>query len=268
MYKLRDAVARTANAANRLPFSVITSIADQHIRNVPIIKPLLICILGGRKELGRATTTCGEGEFIFLSNTHRVDMRNLSQQGTGYFSLLLEFEYGDFSEFDTLAGEPCDFFSGPISPLLELTLTQFVELSASAPESLWAHRRREILQVFYHLGYTQVSRISEPPGLTTKVEEIISKDLASELGAEQVAKQLAMSDSSMRRKLSAEGTGFQAIKDRIKLGHGLYMLQTTALSVGQVAHACGYQSQSRFTDKFKDLYGLTPTQLRKTRFKD
>ena len=72
----------------------------------------------------------------------------------------------------------------------------------------------------------------------------------------------------MRRKLSAEDTNFQTIKDRIKLGHGLYMLQTSDTPMGLVANACGYQSQSRFTDKFKVMYGLTPSELRKTRFKD
>jgi AraC-like DNA-binding protein len=35
-----------------------------------------------------------------------------------------------------------------------------------------------------------------------------------------------------------------------------------------VAERCGYQSQSRFTDKFKQFFGVTPTELRKTRMRD
>ena len=118
------------------------------------------------------------------------------------------------------------------------------------------------------MGYDEVSSIVEPPSLTHKVESILSIDLQQDLSAEEVAGRLAMSDSSMRRKLSAEGTSFQTLKDRIKLGHGLYMLQTSDTPIGLLAEACGYQSQSRFTEKFKAMYGLTPSELRKTRFKD
>jgi AraC-like DNA-binding protein len=77
-----------------------------------------------------------------------------------------------------------------------------------------------------------------------------------------------MSQSTLRRKLQVEGSSLQAIKDRVKLGYGLHLLQTTMEPVGIIAEKCGYYSQSRFTDRFKQLFGLTPTELRKTRVID
>ena len=72
----------------------------------------------------------------------------------------------------------------------------------------------------------------------------------------------------IRRKLKQEGTSIQDIKDQVKLGAGLHLLQTTLEPIGLIAQICGYHSQSRFTDRFKARFGLTPSQLRKTKMTD
>lgn len=264
-----------------LPFSVYSSLEDQHLSNVPIINPLLICVLGGMKQLGISSTEdnvsadkiCGDGEFIFLSNTPNIDMRNISQN-SGYCALLIEFQYDDFRQFYQHATNTVSYFKGSISDLLSNTLLQFVEWSEYAPSELWCYRRQEILQTLYHSGHQQVCAIAEPPSLTHKVERMVALNMqqntdrepGSDITSEMVADNLTMSESTLRRKLAAENSHFQAIKDRVRLGFGLHLLQTTELPIGLIAEQTGYQSQSRFTDKFKSLFGLTPSELRKTRW--
>lgn len=256
-----------------LPFSVYSSAGDQHLTNVPIVNPLLICVLGGQKELRSSASDsnmssgediCQSGEFVFLSNMPNIDMRNISQ-GSGYFALLIEFQYSDFETLSDPAIEHISHFTGALEENLCKALTQFVEWGIWAPQELWRFRRQELLQLIYHLGHKQVCAIAEPPSMTHKVEKLIAKQLDSDITAEMVASTLALSESTLRRKLSAENTHFQAIKDRLRLGYGLHLLQTTDLAVGLIADQTGYQSQSRFTDKFKSLFGLTPSELRKTR---
>ncbi|MFT5997355.1 MAG: AraC-like DNA-binding protein [Glaciecola sp.] len=46
------------------------------------------------------------------------------------------------------------------------------------------------------------------------------------------------------------------------------MLQTPQDSLDMIAEKCGYQFQSRFTDRFKARFGLTPSELRKTKMED
>nr|WP_281358241.1 helix-turn-helix transcriptional regulator [Pseudoalteromonas caenipelagi] len=82
---------------------------------------------------------------------------------------------------------------------------------------------------------------------------------------QQICDSLAMSESTLRRKLKSEGTTVQTIKDRAKLGLGLHLLQSTDYTIGVISQICGYQSQSRFTERFKSRFGLTPTQLRNTK---
>jgi transcriptional regulator GlxA family with amidase domain len=60
----------------------------------------------------------------------------------------------------------------------------------------------------------------------------------------------------------------QDIKDRARLSLGLHLLQTTVEPIGIVAEKCGYHSQSRFTERFKTHFGLTPSELRKTKMTD
>ena len=43
-----------------------------------------------------------------------------------------------------------------------------------------------------------------------------------------------------------------------RIAYGKELLQTTTLSVGRVATACGFKSQSRFGEVFRRLEGLTP----------
>jgi AraC-like DNA-binding protein len=148
------------------------------------------------------------------------------------------------------------------------TLQQLVEWSAFAPPAMWATRRREVLQMLYHLGHEQIGAVVQPPSLSHKVHGIISADLASELNAGALASRLAVSEATLRRKLAAEGASIQAIKDKARLSLGLHLVQTTFEPIGRVAERCGFQSQSRFTDKFRQFFGITPSELRKTRMRE
>ena len=80
MQELIASLKQVIETTDPLPFSVYSSVKEQRILNVPIIKPLLICVLDGCKELGdNNETICPAGSFVFLSNSAKVDMRNIPQ---------------------------------------------------------------------------------------------------------------------------------------------------------------------------------------------
>lgn len=270
MQKLKYA-AKLASAENTaLPFAVYTSLKEQTILNVPIVKPLLIFVLDGCKKLGaNGDVQCVNGRFVFLSNGTKIDMRNIAENDE-YFALLIEFDYTDFSCLNYKAVninvEP--YFLGEITPLLEGALQQFIEWAAFAPAELWHIRRQELLQTLFHLGYTQVCSIAGAPSLSAKVHAIISTDLTYDWTMDVITQKLAMSESTIRRKLTAEGTSLQAVKDSARLSFGLHQVQSTFQPINHIAEQCGYLSQSRFTNKFKQLFGVTPSALRKTRLSD
>lgn len=248
-----------------LPFSIYSAYKEQKIRNVPITKSLLIAILSGVKELGRTENiVCGTGSFIFLSNSASIDMRNIPNQEE-YFALLIEFDFDDFKDLPTSSGTPKKFVQGQLNALLENALSQFIDFSLIAPPSAFKFRKRELLELIYYSGYTDISKLKMNTSLSEKVQAFISDHLSTELTAEFIAAQLFMSSSTLRRKLKSEGNSIQDIRNRVRLGHGLHLIQTTKTSIGNIAFECGYQSQSRFTEQFKNLFGITPRELRKTK---
>jgi AraC-like DNA-binding protein len=242
MKTLIDIVHATVSEDKPLPFSVYSSQAEQFILNVPISKPVFILVLNGEKELGEnAELVCRAGEFVFLSNTAGVNMRNIPQD-KAYMALLIEFEQEDFEGLKSHVNHPPNYVSGRSEARLTNTLQQFIEWSAYAPEVLWTLRRRELLQLLVHLGFNDVFSLFDKPGLTHKVTELIKTRLSEDISAEGICQVIGMSESTLRRKLKGENTSIQAIKDQTKLGFGLHLLQTTRHAIGYIAAECGYQS--------------------------
>ncbi|WP_397444436.1 helix-turn-helix transcriptional regulator [Pseudomonas chlororaphis] len=267
MQEMISRVKEVLGEGRQLPFSAYRSLKEQRILNAPIVKPLLIFVLAGVKKLGRDDEiVCPTGSFLFLSNTPTIDMRNMP--GDEYFAVLIEFEFGDFDQFKSTRNNEGGYFQGAIDEVLAKTLQQYVEWSVFAPRELWSFRRQELLRLLYLSGYEAVGSIVGHPSLSHQLHEIISEDIADSWSVERLAQKLAISESTLRRKLQTEGTSIKSVVNRTKLGHGLSLVQTTMEPIGRIAEQCGYHSQSRFTNKFKQLFGITPTELRKTRICD
>jgi len=268
MKTLLCSIKKTLNENRELPFSVYTSFKEQKLLNVPIPKPLLIVVLNGDKELGQdETSVCHAGSFVFLSDSPAINMRNIPQD-KDYYALVIEFNYQDFSGLQINRSSKQDYLIGETTPTLEQCLQQFVEISIHTPKEVWSLRKREIIELLCHMGHSDILSLLGTPKVKDKVHDLFVTQHFQELSIKYICSQLITSESTLRRKLKQEGTNVQEIKDKARLSFGFHLLQTTRHSIGLIAEKCGYQSQSRFTDKFKSLYGLTPSELRKTKMAD
>ena len=268
MQTLIEAIKAVDTTDRILPFAVYSSIKEQHLLNVPVVKPLFIAVLDGDKALGKAgEIVCNAGDFIFLSDSPAINMRNIPKEKE-YFALLIEFEYEDFIGIGPNTVSEQSFSLGEICLTLAKCLQQFVEWSQCSPQVMWSLRRKELLQLLYHLGYKDILSMAAPHKLAHKIHAMLSEQPAAEVSLTAICQQVAMSESTVRRRLIAEGTTIQEIKDQVKLGLGLHLLQTTHHAIVSIAEQCGYQSQSRFTSRFKGRFGLTPSELRKTKVTD
>jgi len=269
MTNLLSRVKNIINEERERPFAVYTSIKEQKLLNVPIAKPLLIVVLNGDKELGvDKELICHSGDFIFLSNSPAINMRNIPKDKE-YFALLIEFDYQDFNGFQINGSNKKDYFIGKTTPTLEKCLQQFIEASLWAPKQMWSLRKREILSLLSHMGHREILSLLGSHQIKDRLHKMfIDCQGFHELTIEHICKQLAMSESTLRRKLKLEATSVQEIKDQARLGLALHLLQTTLNPIGVIADQCGYQSQSRFAERFKRRFGLTPSELRKTKMTD
>ena len=265
MINLLDTIKTTISDNHVLPFSVYTSVKEQKLLNVPIVKPLLIVVLSGDKEIGMdRKEVCHSGSFIFLSDSSAINIRNIPKNKT-YFALLIEFDEQDIKGLHVNTPNKQHYCIGETTPVLERCLQQFVESSLWAPEQLWSSRKREIIELLCHMGHKEILSMVGNSTVGRRLNDMFCELDFHELTIKYICNQLAMSESTLRRKLKSEGTSVQEIKDQARLGKGLHLLQTTRYSVGLIAEKCGYQSQSRFADRFKGRFGLTPSELRKTK---
>ena len=268
MANLLSTIKNALNEKREQPFSVYTSIKEQQLLNFPISKPLLIVVISGNKELGVDNEqTCHSGEFVFLSDNPSINMRNIPKDKE-YFALLIEFDYQDYNGLQSNVSNKNDYFVSKTTADLESCLRQFVEISSWAPKPLWSLRKREILSLLCHMGHEEVLTLLGNLQIKDQLKEMFVNQRFHDLTIENICEQLAMSESTLRRKLKLEGTSVQEIKDQARLGLALHLLQTSTDPIGAIADKCGYLSQSRFTERFKRRFGLTPTELRKTKMTD
>ena len=268
MANLVHSIKNILKEEGEFPFAVYSSIKEQKLLNVPIVKPVLILVLNGNKELGIDNELiCRAGHFIFLSGSPSIDMRNIPKDKE-YLALLIEFDYQDFNGLQINTGHKQDYIIGQTTPILEKCLQQFVEISPRVPKQVWSLRKREIILLLCHMGHREVLSLLVSPKITGRLHGMFVEKGFHELTIERICVQLAMSESTLRRKLKLEGTSVQEVKDQARLGLALHLLQTTRHPIGVIADKCGYQSQSRFTERFKRRFGLPPSELRKTKMAD
>lgn len=81
-------------------------------------------------------------------------------------------------------------------------------------------------------------------------------------GFEQLADSMELSTHTLRRRLKEEGHSFQEIKDNLRRGRAIQLLQSSSLSVAEIAEDLGFSEPAAFTRAFKKWTGLPPAEFR------
>lgn len=79
---------------------------------------------------------------------------------------------------------------------------------------------------------------------------------------EAISDSLGVSSRTLRRQLSAEGTKFQAILERVRHTKATQLLQTSPLGIDEIADRLGYSDPSNFGRAFRKWEGVSPSAYR------
>ncbi len=94
--------------------------------------------------------------------------------------------------------------------------------------------------------------------------EYINENYASDLSAVECAKMINFSYSYYNKLFrSVVGKSFKEYLKGIRLSKAYNALILTDISVTEIALSYGYHSPAFFTSEFKEMYGLTPREIRK-----
>lgn len=140
------------------------------------------------------------------------------------------------------------------------------ELTGVVFASSWLARPIAGADAGRHMALTlalQQAHAADPLSLGEQVELVLHQMLLSGHGtAEAVAHLFGFSQRTLRRRLDAEGRGFQALVNRTRHELACQLLGNTQLSVTHIAAALQYADANAFTRAFHQWAGCSPTAWR------
>ncbi len=109
-----------------------------------------------------------------------------------------------------------------------------------------------------------LSRLPRVESTGDQVRRVIQEELqAGEPSMEQIARRLATTSSTLRRRLSAEGQSFRELLENTRLELARAYLADPRLSITEVAFRLGFRDASTFFKSFKRWTGRTPADYRR-----
>ena len=121
---------------------------------------------------------------------------------------------------------------------------------------------RTVQELDQFLCRPSISLMASPDldnSLVSRIRALIKADVGGAFPEfERVADSLHMTTATLRRKLRAEGSSYQQLKDDIRRDTAIYHLGRNTLSMEQVAQSVGFSEPASFFRAFKRWTGLTP----------
>lgn len=111
-----------------------------------------------------------------------------------------------------------------------------------------------------------VARVETGSGVVGEVRAVLVAKLL-EGGGDMltVARGLGSHPRTLRRKLKAEGTSFQALLEETRREQAAELLRRPSLSITEVALLLGFSETSAFTRAFRRWFGVPPRDFRRPR---
>ncbi|WP_325893206.1 helix-turn-helix transcriptional regulator [Grimontia sp. NTOU-MAR1] len=242
-------------------------ITNQPLRNVLVYAPTIVWVNRGLKQLWwhDSSRHYSPQDWLVVPASHSLTFVNEPSQ-TDFFSRTLTFldppprEWLEETQQVSITEEP----RLTVTPQLAYCFETLYEM---AGKSLSETTQRHFLMGFYaelkeakalHLLY---------PGAETSLKEKLASYLSlnpSEAHSiETIAANFSMSPATLKRRLAAEDTSFRTVLTNVRMVYALSLMQKSRSQLN-VALACGYQSEARFSSRFKETFGLSPKEYVQT----
>jgi len=98
--------------------------------------------------------------------------------------------------------------------------------------------------------------------ITREVRMVLLQHLRRSLSAPEVAAELKMSTRTLYRRLEEAGHSFQSLSDSVRLTVAAEYLDSTAMSVSELAFRTGFSDTANFRRAFRRWTGVTPSKWR------
>ncbi len=255
--------------------SVFRCYKPQKLRHVSFFQPTLLMVVNGQKQvkINDKSLVIDQGDLLLLPPGTTLWIGNFpDRQQAVYLGLSFRFDQQALKHFRLIYGSSLEGWDisprwnvkSPTSIVAALTQVTDTNSRHATNDQLAQHRQVELLLLLAQEGIAGNILLGEHPSWKQRVFQLLIIEPARPWQLKEACLRLGVSESSLRRKLQFEETGFRELLEEARLSQGLSLLLESTQSIGQIADAVGYQSQSRFGERFKRHFGMTPTELRRT----
>ncbi|CCN35503.1 putative Transcriptional regulator, AraC family [Vibrio nigripulchritudo SO65] len=240
---------------------------SQPLRNVLIYAPTIIWVAQGEKRLWwhEETLNYTESDWLVSPASHYLTFVNEPTQ-LPFHSRTLTFLAPPPSDWVTESEQQKDHNTMRIkvTPTLAFCFETLFEMANSG---LTREAQKQFLYGFY-AELKQAGMLHKLfPHQTTDIKEKLAQYLNVNPGhdhkVETVAEHFFMSRATLNRKLAAENTTFRQVLTNVRMVYALGLMQQSRSQLS-VALSCGYQSETRFANRFKQTFGITPKEYVRT----
>lgn len=121
----------------------------------------------------------------------------------------------------------------------------------------------ELLAILTPALSSSLEEIESQSSISDKVKAVLKQRLASgKPDIADVARELGMSERTLQRRITDDGTSFRELLEGARQQLGREMLADSCNGIDEVAFLLGYQDTSSFYRAFRNWEGMTPAQWR------
>lgn len=149
---------------------------------------------------------------------------------------------------------PCPITYGHDYDAFVFSEEELVNPVTQRAENLREHFKQAPLNWFTRQEFT--------PAYTRRVMDYLAEYREHEASMQDIADSVNVSERTLRRKLTEEGTSFQEIKDKLRKNMAIYYLSQPDIPISTITNKLGFSEPAAFTRAFKQWTGQTPTLYR------
>ncbi len=239
---------------------------------------LLYVVLGGEVKLtcGKQTCTVHKNEMVLLRRAHSVSYEKTGDKNTGLFESLL-FAITDelLSDFLTqqhiTIPQMTEELGVKVSPMSERLVAYCWSLSPYFNDPTQTNPgllRLKVMELLYNVMdcskniFRQMLQLRQP--VKTDIHRVVEENYTSPISLEELAYLSGRSLSSFKRDFQSiyNTTPARWIREK-RLSKARQMLQTSRMSVADVAYSLGFENPTHFSRIFKQQYGVPPVSCTK-----
>lgn len=156
-----------------------------------------------------------------------------------------------------------DAFEAHLGCRVEPAATLAVVFSAADADRPFASRHDGMWSVFEPELRRRLHELDADATFIDRTRSVLLEALpGGQTAIGDVARRLAVSGRTLQRRLRDEGTSFQDLVRDVRQQLADHYLQTTTLTVSEIAHLLGFDAPTSFSRAYQDWTGRSPSELR------